>query len=164
MSEQNKLSNAGSADNSKRNQFICLQIPLLGTKSFQEVIAFIQKAMIDEATTINLYQRLLKDAPDEFHREFINHACCDEVEHLHFFESLYYQYMNKKPSYNFRSIPYCNYKEGILIALNGEFEAIDFYRNVQLSVTDQLIRDTFYFAMVDEQEHATRFSVLYNQL
>ena len=40
----------------------------------------------------------------------------------------------------------------------------EFYRDVQLSTTDQLIRDTFYLAMVDELEHATMFSTLYNTI
>ena len=48
------------------------------------------------------------------------------------------------------------------MALEDELEAAEFYRDVQLSTNDQLIKDTFYFAMVDELEHATMFSTLYN--
>jgi rubrerythrin len=50
------------------------------------------------------------------------------------------------------------------MALRDELEAAEFYRDMQLSVKDQLVRDTYYLAMVDELEHATKFSTLYNQL
>lgn len=50
------------------------------------------------------------------------------------------------------------------MALKDELEAGEFYRDIQLSTMDKLIRDTFYFAMVDELEHATMFSTLYNTL
>ena len=50
------------------------------------------------------------------------------------------------------------------MALQSELDAIDFYRNIQLSVKDQIIRDTFYLAMVDELGHAIQFSTLYNQI
>ena len=48
------------------------------------------------------------------------------------------------------------------MALVSEIETVEFYRNVQLSTMDQVIIDTFFLAMVDEQEHATMFSTLYS--
>ena len=50
------------------------------------------------------------------------------------------------------------------MALIDELEAAEFYRDIQLSVMDQLVKDVFYYAMVDELEHATQFSTLLNQL
>jgi hypothetical protein len=61
-------------------------------------------------------------------------------------------------------VKYKTYKKGILTALKDELEAAEFYRDVMLSNTDPLVKDTFIFAMVDELEHSTQFGVLYNTL
>jgi rubrerythrin len=137
-------------------------LPILGTKSFKEVLQYIYDAIVSEATAAEFYARLLKEAPNKLHRNFIQHAFDDEVEHLQAFTKLYCYYTGKVPQYNITPVCYPNYKAGILMALEDELEAAEFYRDVQLSTNDQLIKDTFYFAMVDELEHATMFSTLYN--
>ncbi len=140
------------------------QLPILGPYSFQQIIQYIHEAIVGEATAAEFYSRLLEDAPDELHREFIEHAYEDELEHLYAFKKLYCHLTGQRPYYTITPVEYPNYKEGILIALKDELEAAEFYRNIQLSTTDQLIKDTFYFAMVDELEHATQFSTLYNTI
>lgn len=140
------------------------QLPILGPYSFHEIVQYIYKSIVDEATAAEFYSRLLNEAPDDLHREFIKHAYEDELEHLHAFKRLYCHFTSQIPQYTFTPIMYQDYKEGILKALKDELEAAEFYRNIQLSTTDQLIKDTFYFAMVDELEHATQFSTLYNTL
>jgi rubrerythrin len=139
-------------------------MPILGPYSFQEIIQFIYEAIIGEATAAEFYSRLINDAPDELHREFIQHAHDDELEHLYAFTKLYCHLTGRIPQYTIDPVVYGSYKEGLLRALKDELDAGEFYRDVQLSTTDQLIRDTFYFAMVDELEHATMFSTLYNTL
>ena len=140
------------------------QMPILGPYSFQEIIQFIYEAIVGEATAAEFYSRLINDAPDELHREFIQHAHDDELEHLYSFTKLYCHLTGQIPQYTIEPVIYQSYKEGILIALKDELEAGEFYRDVQLSTTDQLFRDTFYLAMVDELEHATMFSTLYNTI
>jgi len=139
-------------------------LPILGPTSFGDILQFIYKAIVDEATAAEFYGELLQQAPDPLHREFIQHAREDELTHLQAFIKLYHYFTGKMPQYAIRPIMYPSYKGGILQALKSELEAAEFYRDVQLSTTDQLIRDTFYFAMVDELEHATQFSTLYNTL
>ncbi|NMB27198.1 MAG: ferritin-like domain-containing protein [Tissierellia bacterium] len=140
------------------------QLPILGPYSFHQIIQFIYEAIVGEATAAEFYSRLLQEAPDELHREFIEHAYEDELEHLYAFTRLYCHFTGQIPQYTITPVVYSNYKEGILMALKDELEAGEFYRNIQLSTTDKLIRDTFYFAMVDELQHATQFSTLYNTL
>lgn len=140
------------------------QLPILGPYSFHQITQFIYEAIVGEATAAEFYSRLIYEAPDDLHKEFIQHALDDELEHLYAFTRLYYHLAGQMPQYSITPVSYSNYKEGILIALKDELEAGEFYRNIQLSTTDQLIKDTFYFAMVDELEHATMFSTLYNQL
>lgn len=139
-------------------------LPILGPKSFKQILQYIYDAIVDEATAAEFYSRLLKEAPNNLHREFIQHAFDDEVEHLQAFVKLYCYYTGKMPQYDISPVCYPNYKAGILRALEDELEAAEFYRDVQLSTSDQLIKDTFYFAMVDELEHATMFSTLYGTL
>ncbi len=140
------------------------QLPLHGPNDFGRLLRNIYDSIVDEATAAEFYSRLLREAPDSLHREFIQHAYQDELEHLDAFTRLYRHFTGQSPRYTIQPIQYRTYKEGILMALKGELEAGGFYRDVQLSTTDQLVRDTFYLAMVDELEHATQFGVLYNTL
>jgi rubrerythrin len=141
-----------------------IKLPLLGTLSNQQLKDMLGKTIIDEATAAEFYTRLLKETPDSLHYEFIQHTREDELEHLDHFEKLYYHYFGTRPQFRIEQVHYPNYKEGILMALRDELEAVEFYRDMQLSVKDPLVRDTYYLAMVDELEHATKFSTLYNQI
>jgi rubrerythrin len=122
----------------------------------------IHKAIEGEEAAAEFYSRLLKEAPNKLHKDFIEHVYNDELEHKQIFSKLYCYYTDSLPPLHFDPIPYPCYKEGLLAALIAELETVKFYKNVQLSTTDQLIRDTFYLAMVDEQEHATIFSTLFS--
>lgn len=139
-------------------------MPIMGPKTFDEILQDIAKAIVDESTAAEFYSRLMKQAPNALHREFIDHAYEDERSHRQNFMRLYKYYTNKLPQYSLSPIQYPSYKDGILQALKGEIEAAEFYRDVQLSTADQLIKDTFYLAMIDEMGHATQFSTLYNTL
>lgn len=136
--------------------------PILGALTNQQLQQALNKAIVDEATAAEFYTRLLKEAPNTLHYEFIENAREEELNHLNNFEKLYYSLYGCKPTYKTDYIQYPNYKEGLLMALKSELEAADFYRDVQLSVKNPVVRDTFYYAMVDELEHATQFSTLYN--
>lgn len=140
------------------------QLPLLGPQDFDQLIQDIHEAIEDEATAAEFYGRLLEDAPDDLHRRFIRHAYDDELEHLATFEELYQYFTGMEAVYRITPVQYDTYDEGLILALEDELEAAEFYRDIMLSSTDQLVRDTFHWAMVDELEHATRFSFLYHTL
>ena len=143
--DSNKYSNC---DNKFCNNVQIPSLPLKGPKPFDQILHFIHKAIVAEATAADFYCRLLKEAPNKLHREFITHAYDDEVEHLQIFTKLYCYYTDILPQYHFDPVCYPCYKEGLLKALVDELEAVEFYRDVQLSTTDQLIIDTFYMVMV----------------
>jgi rubrerythrin len=69
-----------------------------------------------------------------------------------------------KAEYLIQPMNYLSYGEGIETALKEELGAAEFYRDVVLNTTDQLVKETFFLAMVDELEHGTIFGVLYNTL
>jgi rubrerythrin len=137
-------------------------LPLRGPKSFDQILNYIHKSIEDEANAADFYRHLLKEAPNKLHCEFIQHAYNDELEHLQIFSKLYHYYTDCEPKYCVTPVSYTCYRDGLLKALIGELDAVEFYRNVQLSTMDQVIIDTFYMVMVDEQGHATMFSTLYN--
>ena len=68
----------------KYNYIQIPQLPILGPYCFQQIIQSIYEAIVGEATAAEFYSRLLMEAPDDLHREFIEHARDDELEHLPF--------------------------------------------------------------------------------
>jgi rubrerythrin len=162
MFEYHAPNKCPSCDSKFCNYVQIPSLPLKGPKTFEQILCYIHKAIVDEATAADFYCRLLKEAPNKLHREFIEHAYRDELEHLQIFSKLYCYYTDHEPEYRIEPIHCPCYKDGLLIALEGELEAVEFYRNVQLYTMDQVIIDTFFLAMVDEQTHATMFSTLYS--
>ncbi|MBA1336946.1 MAG: hypothetical protein HPY66_3382 [Firmicutes bacterium] len=138
------------------------QMPILGYNNFPQLIQYIYKAIIGEATAVDFYSRLLKDAPDEISRDFIEEALNDEKKHLNAFLKLYKHFCSQYPQYAIDPMQYPDYKTGVLMAMKDELEAAEFYKNVILSSVDPLVRDTFFYAMGDELRHATMFSFLYH--
>jgi rubrerythrin len=137
-------------------------LPLLGNLSHANMVQAVMKAIIGEATAIDFYGRLIKEAPNELQRAFIEDAWLDEQKHLNAFSKLYVYLTGQMPQYRIQPVQFKSYKEGLLYAMKDELEAHSYYRDMTLSTTDQLIIDTFAFAMNDEIEHATTFAFSYN--
>jgi rubrerythrin len=138
-----------------------LRIPLFGQMSSRQLHDALNRSLTDEATAADFYTRLLQIAPAG-DRAFITEARDDELFHLHNFQNLYEQLFGSRPPVSISPTPFSDYRQGLMTALTGELDAAGFYRDVQLSNKDPVVVDLFYLAMVDELEHATRFSTLYN--
>lgn len=138
------------------------QTPLLGELTTQQLEEILRDTITDEATAAEFYTNLLDEAPDELHSQFIEDARDDELTHLDNFVRLYRYLFGKEPEYGAEDTKYVNYETGLLTALKDELAAAGHYRDVELSVSDPLIRDVYYYAMIDELEHATQFSTIYN--
>ncbi len=145
-----------------RQNMYSMQLPLLGTMTQRQLMDTLYNSIVGEATAAEFYGRLEQDAPDDLHRDFIEDARTDELDHLSHFQRLYEQYFGPVPEYTVDPVQYPSYKEGLLMALKDELDTVGFYKDAQLSTRDRLVRDTYYYAMVDELEHAVRFSTLYN--
>lgn len=141
-----------------------MQSPLLGTMTPQQFREMLINFMKEEAMASEFYSRLVNNAPNETHRAFILDARDDELNHLQKFEKLYVQYFGEKPQYSITYVVFPDYKEGLLMALKDELQAATAYRDMQLSTKDPIVRDTFYYAMVDELTHANQFGVLFNSV
>ncbi len=146
----------------KKNMFHIPYLPILHLPNPNELKSKVYEAIVGEATAIEFYSRLLKEAPNELNREFIQETINDETKHLEAFSQLYQHLTGQQPHYSIKPVQYSSYKEGLLIAMKDELKAAHFYKTMINSNTDPLVRDTFFFAMVDELEHATQFGLLYS--
>ena len=63
-------------------------LPLLGCHKIPQIVEFVYDSIADEATAAEFYGRLLREAPNDLHREFIRHAMEDELDHLEKFSKL----------------------------------------------------------------------------
>jgi len=127
---------------------------------FAQVTKAVLDAIIGEATAIDFYNRLLTAAPNQKHKENIHHALEDEKIHLQLFTQLYIALTGQQPIYQIKKEEFSNYNEGLRMAYEDELEAYENYRNAYLLTQDQYIRDVFFRAMTDENEHAMRFGFL----
>jgi rubrerythrin len=127
---------------------------------FQELLSAIMEGIKGEATAIDFYSRLVKNAPNEKHREDIQHALDDEKIHLKEFTQLYKNLSGQEPVYQITKTKYNSYEDGLRIAYEDELEAYEDYRNSYLLTQSLQVRDVFFRALTDEMEHATRFGFL----
>jgi rubrerythrin len=160
MLEMNQK-NAPAAPTVSRPKFRIPEIPVLGQYTATQLIDAVYRAVVDEATTIEFYTRLLRDAPDERAMEYLSDIIEEEKNHLTAFTKLYVHFTDMVPHYKVAPVQYSSYADGLLKAFDGELKAVDFYKETQLSTTDALTQETYYFAMVDELEHADMFGLLY---
>ncbi|MFD1037046.1 ferritin family protein [Virgibacillus byunsanensis] len=128
----------------------------------EQVLQALVDGMEGESEAIDFYTRLAKMAPTNMARDAVEHALEDEKIHLQLFIDLYKNLTGKSPNYKKRKKQFANFKEGIMLAYKDELEAYEQYRDDYLLTSDQEIRDTFFLAMSDEIEHATRFGFVYH--
>ena len=118
------------------------------------------EAIVDEATAIEFYAYLFEHAVTPLQKTYIEHALKDERKHLALFTQIYQKQTGHAPNYKIQAIPDTNLRDGFLKALNSELGAQEFYRKIYFSSTHPDVRSAFYLAMLDEIEHAIRFSTL----
>lgn len=146
--------------NKPMQSFNIPSLPLLGQLTPSQTLDRLAQTILDEATAIDFYTRLLAGATTGLQREFVGEALAEEKSHLRAFTSLYEFLSGNMPQYTIEPVVFTSFKEGVLKALKDELDAADFYKRMTLSTSDELVRQTYAFAMGDEQEHAVMFSVL----
>jgi len=88
MHSCHSFDNCLNCDSKLCNNVQIPSLPLRGPKPFDQIIHYIHKSIIDEATTIEFYCRLFKEAPNKLNRDLIGLALDDEREHLQIFTKL----------------------------------------------------------------------------
>lgn len=123
----------------------------------------VEKAMQDEAQAGVLYRWLLERASMDLNEaraiQHIRHALEDERKHYRLLGGLYRE-LTGKP-HEARPQPLQaprDLADGLKQALDGEYEAAEFYRDLYLETRDQGVRDLFFELMTDEMDHIPRFN------
>ena len=161
MYDMSNRTEAQSLNAVSRPKFKIPDMPILGQLSTTQLIDAVYRAVVDEATAVDFYTRLLKEAPNDRAMTYLSDILDEEKNHLTAFTKLYVHLTDMVPHYKVTPIPFSSYQEGLLKAFDGELEAADVYKNIQVSTSDALTRETFFYAMVDEIEHADMFNLLY---
>ncbi|MDN4074851.1 ferritin-like domain-containing protein [Fictibacillus terranigra] len=131
-------------------------------QTYQQLLNILMSSIIGEATAIDFYTRLAKDAPNEYSKNVLLSAAKDEKAHLHLFTRLYTSLTGKEPKYKIRPVKITNFRQSLFEAYEDELSDYEKYRNAYLLTQDPSIRDTFFRPFSDEIKHATRFSFLLN--
>lgn len=133
-------------------------------KNYKKFIKDLEKAIADERTAIDLYQRLYEIAPTEIAKYSIKTALKDEKQHNRELTHLYLQLTGKKPDIKVESVPFHHFYDGLQKAFLNQVEAFEFYKEMYLSTYYQPIRDLLYSIQHDEIEHATLFNWVHTEL
>lgn len=123
---------------------------------FEAILAGIKR----EASAIDLYSRLANVAPNQKHKNNILHALEDKKVHLTQFTNLYMTLTGRQPMYQIDNILFFGYREGLQKAYEAEVEGYEEYRQSCLVTQHPLVRNVFLWALTGEQENATRFEIL----
>jgi len=62
-----------------------------------------------------------------------------------------------------KTLDFDNYIEGIEQAILDELEAYEFYRDIYLSSNNPIVKEIFFEAFTDENEHAAYLNYLYTR-
>ncbi len=126
--------------------------------------AQLMKAMRGEAEARKYYKKLMGMAPNEKEADIIEHFYEDETKHLSKFRMLFEMITGKEPEIsNVKAPDFDSYIEGIEQAILDELEAYEFYRDIYLVNNNPIVRDVFFEAYTDENEHAAHLNYLYTK-
>lgn len=139
-------------------------VDMYGFMSFGVTPGQLVKAMKGEAEAGRYYKKLIGLAPDEKEADIINHFLEDEAKHYSKFKMLYKMFTGKVPELPTPVPPdFSTYTEGVEQAILDELEAYEFYRDIYLSTNNMIVRDIFFEALTDENEHAAHLNYLYSK-
>lgn len=137
---------------------------IYGMTSFGVTPGQLFKGMKGEAEARRFYRKLIDLAPNEKEADIINHFFEDEAKHYSKFKMLYEMLTGKVPELPKPEAPdFSTYVEGVEQAILDELEAYEFYRDIYLSTSNMMVRDIFFEALTDENEHAAHLNYLYTK-
>lgn len=128
---------------------------------FNSLVAKIERAYQDERNAAAFYSRLLFQAPDYDSAEALVEARHDEREHAAEIADLYYGLTGLYPV-DFPPVItlYASFRDGLTKALQGQKEAIDFYREIIDMSTILTVKELFTKIREDEIVHFDKFQAL----
>lgn len=122
------------------------------------------KAMTGEQNARRYYETLTTMTRSEEDKRLISKFIQDEKKHFNNFYRLYIAFTGHQPMLppvKQPKIP--SYIEGIKQSIMDETDTYEFYRDVYLSSFNPMVRQNFFEAFTDENEHAIRLNYLYTK-
>jgi len=137
---------------------------MYGYMTYNVTPAQLLKAIQGEAEARKYYKQLISIAPDEKEADIIEHLYEDETKHLSKFRMIFEMTTGKEPDIkSVKTLDFDNYIEGIEQAILDELEAYEFYRDIYLSSNNPIVKEIFFEAFTDENEHAAYLNYLYTR-
>lgn len=117
-----------------------------------------------EAKAIKFYRQLVNAAPSKQHRNDILQAIEGNKAQLTHFTKLYTDLSGIQPMYQIERVPFHSYRDGLQKAYELELEGYEEYQKSSQLIGHTQIKNVFMWAITGEQENATRFSSLDEEL
>jgi mannose-6-phosphate isomerase-like protein (cupin superfamily) len=134
-------------------------VPRTNNETTEEILAILQK----NAELIDLYRRLIQDAPNPSHRGILFDSLQNKEFHLNQFTALHHHLTGSKPAYDIEQISYGTYKEGLDIAFQAEFEQSEDYRSHYVIMQGPHIQNALLHAFSAQRENALRLHILLSE-
>ncbi|WP_209121250.1 cupin domain-containing protein [Alkalihalobacillus sp. BA299] len=126
----------------------------------QQVLEALLAGIKREASAIDLYRRLANVAPNQKHKNDILHALDNKNVHVNQFTNLYMTLTGRQPVYQINQVPFHSYREGLQKAYKIEVEGYEEDQRNCLLTQHPFVCNVFLHASTGEQENATRFGFL----
>jgi mannose-6-phosphate isomerase-like protein (cupin superfamily)/rubrerythrin len=123
----------------------------------QEALEALLEGMKREASAIDLYTQLFYLAPNQNHRNDIQHALANKNARLKQFTDLYIALTGREPVYQIDKPSVKSYHEGLQRAYQAEVEGSQEYRESYFLTQNPQVRSVLSWAFEEEEAIASRF-------
>ena len=124
----------------------------------------LKAAIEDEYRDFHFYKSMYNLTDDLMWKDFIQHVYEDEKSHYEMFQQLYYMLTGTFVQNPKKRSSCYDLKECAKRSIVSELEGVETYKLLLLSIPVQQAYNPLFIAMMDEMEHAIRFSTMYNAL
>ncbi|HLR10347.1 MAG TPA: ferritin-like domain-containing protein [Sporosarcina sp.] len=123
----------------------------------------LKQAIEDEYKAYHYLQSMERFAKVPMWKSFIEHAYKDEKSHYEMFQQLYYMLTGTFVQNPKKELPCDDVSEGVKRMVYIKLEQIETYKIMLLTIPFQQAYQPIFIALLDEVEHAIRFSILLHQ-
>lgn len=141
------------------SSYYAANIPSENYQLNKEALQALCNGIKREASDIELYDDLLKEAPN-MHKTDILFALERKKAHLNQFLNLYTYLTGQYPPYETDKAVFQNYKEGLESAYAKGEDNVKEYQETSAFCQHPQIKNVFRWASISEKENATRFKIL----
>lgn len=143
------------------------------SKSFIKSVNLIQDSVEGEKSDALFYEWLINNIPADnltqkqvkSIKDTIESIREDEMSHNKMFKAMYKQLTGADATpVETEFVPPENFTEGILMALNGELNAVKRYRTIMNGMPNLYYRDIVFNILTDELRHANLYNYIYTTI